>query len=168
MLKGREILSLPVVTLDDKKQLGEVKDIIYDPSQNRILGYIVENCGWLKDGKAFLHRDLLRREEACLVIRDESVIKNISSFPDLKEALDHCKDIRGWQIEYDDGRYIGVIQDLLIEETSGKITGYEISDGVIQDLLNGRTTVSNQKIQIQCDKLVALEELVLINNWKGE
>lgn len=156
MLKGREILGLPVITLHEKKQLGEIKDLIYDPDQNKVLGYLVENGGWLRDGRGFLHSDVIKREDGCLVVADESVIRNIGSLSELKAALESKKDVRGLPVERCDGRSIGVIQDLVLDEETGAITGYEISDGVIQDLLDGRLTIPTGGIMINPDKSVAI------------
>ncbi len=158
MLKGRKILSLPVVTQEDNKPIGEIKDIIYDPEKNQIVGYLVDIGGWLREGKGFLHVDLLKREEDCLVIKDESVIKKISKMDHVREAID--KDIRGLKVELEDGRCIGVIQDVLVDDKTGEITGYEISDGVIQDLLDGRSTISNEGLNILADRVVTVSNLV--------
>ena len=156
MLKGRKILSLPVVTQKDKKPIGEVKDIVYDPEKNQLVGYLVDIGGWLREGKGFLHVDLLKREEDCLIIQDDSVIKKISKMENVREAND--KDIRGLRVELEDGRYIGVIQDLLVDDKTGKITGYEISDGIIQDLLDGRSTISNEGLNILADRVVTTSD----------
>ncbi len=168
MPKGREILSLPVVTRDERKQIGEIKDLIYDPTANKVLGYLVEAGGWLRDGKGFLHSELIKRENDCLVVQDESVIRKLSTIPELKEALDKKEDIRGLPIQYDDGQLIGVIQDLVVDEETGEITGYEISDGVIQDLLDGRITIPNKGISINSDRVVALTGIEFDTNLKGE
>lgn len=157
MLKGREILSLPVVSLDDRKEIGEVKDIIYNPVESKILGYLVDSGGWFTEAKGFPHSELIKMEEDCLVIRNESVIKKISLIREIKNAIDGKVDIRGFKVECEDGRCIGVIQDLLLDENSWQITGYEISDGVIQDLLDGRSSISNQGISILPDKVVTSE-----------
>jgi len=156
-MKGRELISLPVVSSDNNKLLGEVKDIIYDPSKNRILGYVVEKKGWLREGRGFLHSELVRHEKDCLVVKDESVVGNVGRIPELKEAIDTQKDIRGWRVEYNDGRYIGIIQDLVVDAESGEISGYEISDGIVQDLLVGRVTIPNTGICINNDRVIAIK-----------
>lgn len=156
MLLGRKILSLPVVTEKDKKPIGEVKDIIYDPEKNQIVGYLVDIGGWLREGKGFLHNDLLKREEDCLVIKDESIIKKISKMDNVREVIN--KDIRGLRVELEDGRFIGVIQDLVVDDLTGKITGYEISDGFIQDLLDGRSTISNEGLNILVDRVISTSD----------
>lgn len=157
MLKGREILSLPVVTLDDRKEIGEVKDIIYNPVESKILGYLIDAGGWFTEARGFPHSELIRLEEDCLVIKNESVIKKISQISEIKDAIDAKADIRGFKVECEDGKCMGVIQDLLLDENSWQITGYEISDGVIQDLLDGRTSISNEGISIFSDKVVTSE-----------
>jgi len=168
MIKGREILSLPVFTLNDRKQIGEVKDIIYDPLRGIVLGYIVDTGGWIRESKGFLHADLVHQDDDCLQIMDESVIKNVGSLPAIKNALDEKKDIRGLRVESPDGRYIGIIRDLVLNGESGEITGYEISDGVIQDLLDGRSTVPSAGLNIASDKVVTLPEGELDMYLKGE
>jgi uncharacterized protein YrrD len=155
MLKGREILSLPVVTLKDRTQIGEVKDLIYDHSINKIIGYLIEPGGWLRDGKGFLHIDLVRLEDDCLVVNDESVVKKLSTIPELKEIQNNKNDLRGLRVEHEDGHIIGVIQDLVVDGETGEILGYEVSDGIIQDLLDGRATISTKVISVNEDKVVA-------------
>ncbi|PKM79744.1 MAG: hypothetical protein CVU89_16780 [Firmicutes bacterium HGW-Firmicutes-14] len=155
MLKGREIISLPVVTSGERKQLGEVRDIIYDPYENRILGYIMENSGWIRDGRGFLHCDMVKREDDCIIVQDESAIRKLGTMPELKEALKEGKDIRGLRVEDSEGKYVGTIQDLIINEETGDISGYEVSDGVIQDLLHGRSMIPNADIIIDSGRVVA-------------
>lgn len=169
MLKGREIISLPVMTQNDRKQVGEVKDIVYDTLQNRVIGYIVETGGWLRDGKGFLHSELIGRENDCLIIESPSVIRNLHSVPELKKILDEQIDVRGMRFEYDDGRFAGIIQDLVMDEQTGEISGYEVSDGIIQDLLNGRQVISNTGVSIDSGRVVASElENTSQNSVKGE
>ena len=159
MLKGREIISLPVIALNSGKQLGEVKDLIYDFGENRVVGYLVENGGWLRNSKGFLYDDVFRRENEGLIIADESVIKPIKSIPALKKTVSEKRDIRGLRVEYEDGRSIGVIQDLILDENTGEITGYEISDGVIEDLLKGRFSIPNTDVSIGPDRIIASSEI---------
>jgi len=169
MLKGRELLSLPVVTLKDRTQIGEVKDLIYDYSKNKIIGYLIEPAGWIRDGKGFLHGDVVRREDDCLIINDESVVRKISTIPELKEFQNKKNDLRGLRVEHEDGHIIGVIQDLVVDGETGEILGYEISDGIIQDLLNGRATIPTTGISIDADKVVTLPAVDDdTNNTKGE
>lgn len=161
MLKGREILSLPVITENNKKQIGEIKDIIYDPSQNKIIGYLLDTGSWLRDGRGFLHENLLKIENECMVIENELVVKSIDEIPELKEAIDQKKDIRGLRVEMTNGKNIGVIQDIVIADNSPIITGYEVSDGVIQDLLEGRITIPNSGVEIKEDNIVTISEVDL-------
>lgn len=153
MLKGREIVSLPIITLEDNKQVGEVKSIIYDQFSGSVLGYVVENKGWLRDARVIAHQDIEKITPDAMFISNCSAIKKIDTMPVLKEHL-YKNDIMGMRIEDVNGCCIGVIQDLVLEGTSGKITGFEVSDGVVQDLLSGRFTIPRDEIKFYEDKLV--------------
>lgn len=87
------------------------------------------------------------------------MIKPIKSIPALKKTVSEKRDIRGLRVEYEDGRSIGVIQDLILDENTGEITGYEISDGVIEDLLKGRFSIPNIGVSIGPDRIVASSEI---------
>lgn len=168
MLKGRELLSLPVVTLKDRIQIGEVKDLIYDYSKNKIIGYLIEPGGWLRDGKGFLHIDLVKREDDCLIVNDESVVRKLSTIPELKGIQHNKNDLRGLRVEQEDGHIMGVIQDLVVDGNTGEIVGYEVSDGIIQDLLDGRATISTKGISVDQDKVVTSMTIDDDTSVKGE
>lgn len=168
MLKGRELLSLPVVTLNDRRQIGEVKDLIYDHAGNRIIGYMVEAGGWLRDGRGFLHSEMIRLDKDCLVINDESVVRNLRTIPQLAELLNNKNDLRGLRVEHEDGHPLGVIQDLVVDGETGEIMGYEVSDGVIQDLLDGRLTIPTKDITVNEGKVVAAVAAEVDPKTKGE
>jgi len=168
MIKGREILGLPVVTMDEREQIGEVKDIIYDPYQNIILGCLLEAGGWIRSGKGFLYNEVLKLDRDGLIIKDRLVARNINTITEFQEVLAQKIDIRGLRLEKEDGQYMGVIQDLVIDEKTGEITGYEVSDGVIQDLLDGRATVSNMGACITEDRVIAPEGTQFDFISKGE
>lgn len=168
MLKGRELLSLPVVTLKDRIQIGEVKDLIYDHTKNQVIGYLIEPGGWLRDGKGFLHIDLVRRDEDCLIINDESVVRKLSTIPELKEIKESQNDLRGLRVEQENGHILGVIQDLVVDGETGEILGYEVSDGFIQDLLDGRVTISIRNISIDENKVITSQDVENVINTKGE
>lgn len=154
MLKGREIISLPIITLDNNKQIGEVKNLIYDYDSGLVLGYIVENKGWLRDARAIAHQDVVNITQDAIFIKKGSDVKKVSEHPVLKEHLNTKIDVLGMRIENPEGSCLGVVQDLVLEGMSGKITGFEVSDGVVQDLLNGRTTIQNETVKFVGDKFI--------------
>lgn len=168
MLKGRELLSLPVVTLKDRTQIGEVKELIYDHTKNQVIGYLIEPGGWLRDGKGFLHVDLVRRDEDCLIINDESVVRKLGTIPELKEIKESQNDLRGLRVEQENGHILGVIQDLVVDGETGEILGYEVSDGFIQDLLDGRVTISIRSISIDENKVITSQDVENVIKTKGE
>lgn len=159
MRKGRELLSLPVVENLTGEQLGEVKELIYDSRECNLIGFIVADGGWLRGAQVVLLPQVREITGTAVVVEDRSCIRDVS---EIKELLAAGCDVKGYTLVTADGREMGIIRDLVISPDNGKIQGYELSDGVIDDLLNGRTTVNvSGRVEI-------VDEQVIVTDTKGE
>lgn len=159
MRKGRELLSLPVVENLTGEQLGEVKELIYDSRECNLIGFIVADGGWLRGAQVVLLPQVREITGTAVVVKDRSCIRDVS---EIKELLAAGCDVKGYTLVTADGREMGIIRDLVISPDNGKIQGYELSDGVIDDLLNGRTTVNvSGRVEI-------VDEQVIVTDTKGE
>lgn len=159
MRKGRELLSLPVVVALTGEQLGEVRELLYDTRECRLIGFVVADGGWLHGAKVVLMPEVREITGTAVVVEDRACVRDLSEIRELKTAI--C-DINGYNLITTDGSELGTIRDLLISPDKGKIEGYEISKGIIDDLLNGRSTVT---VSGQVD---IVGEQVVVNITKGE
>lgn len=121
--------------------IGEIKDIYYDPLGKTVLGFIVEEKGWFKGAKIIKIDDVQEITSKAIFIADVDVILDTNDCAELNDNIEARVDLRGFKMVKDNGQELGVICDLLIETENNFIYGYEISDGVINDLLLGRTSV---------------------------
>ncbi len=159
MRKGRELLSLPVVEALTGEQLGEVKELLYDIRGCHLIGFIVADGGWLRAARAVLLHEVQDITGTAVVVEDKNCIRDIS---EIAEFLQHRSDVIGYMLITSEGKELGVIQDLVISPGNGKIHGYELSSGIMDDLLNGRTTVN------VAGQLDIVGEQVILADTKGE
>ncbi|MDA8236183.1 MAG: PRC-barrel domain-containing protein [Clostridia bacterium] len=138
MLKGRQVLSLPILTLDKGIQLGEVKDLIYDPETGYFQGVTMEDGGWLWGAKIIRFEEFNSIGQDALTIAGEEAVCYTAKDGDAKHLYKNRKDITGYKVMTTGGKDLGTVEDILLQPETGKITGFEISDGVINDLLAGR------------------------------
>jgi len=137
VLKRRdEIIGLPAINKEDGKKLGYVKDIIVKTGKKRITGVLVESEGFLK--RLFF----IPLDKIC-VFGDVAVIVNInsSSVQNIKKnnkGYEHASSPIGVQVMTKDGNEIGVISNIILDESDGSIQGYEVSQGFFDDLFKGR------------------------------
>ncbi|MFW5980118.1 MAG: PRC-barrel domain-containing protein [Halanaerobiales bacterium] len=134
MIKLKELHNLPVISMGNGALVGEVKDILISDDGENIEGLIiVQNDNFFVPG------------EYIYCLGDDIVIiksgENLILLEDKKNKINYAKNkeiILGNSVINTSGKELGVISDLLIDEKLGKIVGYELSGGVIQDLWEGR------------------------------
>lgn len=159
MRKGRQLLSLPVVEALTGEQLGEVKELLYDSRERRLIGFIIADGGWLRKARAVLLAQVQEITDTAVVVEDKSFVRDVGEIGD--SLMTSC-DVQGYTLITADGRELGIIQDLVVSPASGVIVGYELSDGIIDDLLKGRTTVTvSGRVDI-------VGEQVIVTDMKGE
>lgn len=141
VVKGRHLLSLPVVINKTGEVLGEVKDLIYDPINNKLLGFILEEGSWFWGTKIIPVDRVEHIREDAVTIESKDLILDSSSQSEAKDLLEKKHKITGYRLQVEDGRVIGTIQDLILDPQAGTITGYEVSSGLIDDLLEGRQDI---------------------------
>lgn len=158
MKKGRELISLPVFEKNTGGELGEIKDIYYEPKNKKIGGFIVEESGWLKGAKIIPIEKVLEINSEAVYVEDLEAIIDSKTKEKFCEIFDQRKDIRGYKLVSVMGEEMGIIRDLLVEPETGEICGYEVSEGVIRDLLEGRKEVyTSGEISINNEIVMFLE-----------
>ncbi|MFW5999330.1 MAG: PRC-barrel domain-containing protein [Halanaerobiaceae bacterium] len=156
--RGEELIGLSVITLNGGKIVGEVKDVVYVPVSRRLKGLLI-----MREGNNFF----LSAHNIHDLGRDVVIIEN-------SDCLQECRDMPGLGIKCENntlagervitenGRELGMVTDLVINEDDLEITGYELSAGLISDLLDGRNTISLESdIQYGRDRLI-------LKNYKEE
>ena len=133
MRRAAEILGLPVIEEKSGEIIGEVHDVIFIPTSSRIKGLIVE-----KGNKYLLQSHNINEiGEDAVIIKKGNVLQDYEKMPGIgvKEGENS---LRGEKVITSSGREVGTVEDLVIDEETGEIIGYELSEGLIQDLLEGR------------------------------
>ena len=135
---GREInrdsiLGLPVICEQTGKRLGIAEDIQYDPGDKRIKGIIVAGTGYRSKTFSVDFDKIQAFGEVAIIVGDDCE-KEINK----KDQ----EDIVGRTIIRDDGQELGTISNVIFNPEDGHIEGYEISKGIIDDLMAGRSILS--------------------------
>lgn len=156
MHKSQEVIGLSVVHLKTGKKLGVVRDILFDAKQ-RFCGLLLEDGGWLKRRRYIPKENIYAIGRDAVVIRHEAQILLLDETA--KEWTGICsgqKKLKGLPILLASGYELGVIENVYFMEEMGTLVGYELSDGLINDLMEGRKVVRpNQPLIWGQDVLIA-------------
>jgi uncharacterized protein YrrD len=146
MHKIRELLGLPVLDLSTGKQIGEVKDVAVDIVHCLMAGIVLCHSGWFHHGKGILMTHIRSIGEDAITIENASVIMEEHEFGSLTQTY-LTEETIGKHIVTSGGKTVGTLSDIVFDTETGTLTGYEVSDSVLQDLLVGRSIMAFPSIQ---------------------
>jgi len=135
--KYSETIGLPVICTKDGKKLGIIKDVIFCPRAREVKAFLLEKKGGRIRDKIIMLEDVVH------LGRDAAVVDDISCMVDLKTAekegsIKGRMELKGLKIYSRAGSDIGVVTDVLFDFNTGFIEGIEVSDGLLQDVIQGR------------------------------
>ncbi|MDD2421833.1 MAG: PRC-barrel domain-containing protein [Heliobacteriaceae bacterium] len=134
MRKGREIVHLPVVNPATGETLGQAVDLVVDPGQGKITALLIQPPGGTEKarlplGEVELTGDMVRAPGGLPPGKE----------PETDSPAQVCiSQLTGLPVVTRSGKKLGQIGDLVFNSQAGEITGLEVSDGLVQDLLTGR------------------------------
>ena len=137
MIRATELGGKAVVDVDAAEKLGKIDRVVLDPDARRVAGFVVvKGSSILGTGE---HLVLPASSvhaigpDAVTVHHRQGAAAN-SSAADLQH-LPRVSDMVGRKVVSDQGQLLGAVDDVLIDETDGRILGYALSGGDLDDKL---------------------------------
>ncbi len=137
--RAKVLIGLPVVASDRARVVGEVKDLCIDPAHRQVRALVVvDGAVWRRT--RFLPWEQIQRISADAVyIPSQTVLAaSDASVAGCWHLMASEGGVYGRSIIDIAGERLGRLGDLLIDMSTGEIAGYELSDGMFQDMLTGR------------------------------
>lgn len=140
---GKELIGKPVISLDNGERLGEIHDVVYSPREGKLIGFTIPRGGGL-----FSRGDTLwlSADSIYALGEDAVTIQSADVFQAYQDSADEVAEqagesVLGKRLMTDDGKFLGAIDDVLIERESRRVVAYEVSGGIVQDMMKGQTDV---------------------------
>jgi uncharacterized protein YrrD len=139
--KADHVIGLPVFDLSAGQELGLIRDILLDKDLT-FQGLLLETKGLFRRGRYIPSTFIHAIGEDCVTITDQA---RIAPLPEPNELIGIASSaLKGKSIVTEDGRFLGLIEDVYLQDEIGKIAGYEVSDGLLSDLMDGRKMVRHK------------------------
>jgi uncharacterized protein YrrD len=126
MKKTREIIGLPIISISDGNEIGNVKNLIIN-AESRTVNYIVVDSGVHLLGAKVIQSDrILGIGEYALTVEDENTISIISKVPSAIELLERNIIVKGTKMLTEKGKIVGEVTEIYFDEDDDcKIKGIE-------------------------------------------
>jgi uncharacterized protein YrrD len=152
MKKMRSLIGLPVLETESGQQIGEVQEVLVN-----VAGAVVQEVDISAD-KAISFEKVQCAGPDAVMISNRTMLIDRQETP-LEDC--HClTKLCGKTVFTECGLQLGIISDLVYNECTGEVTGYELSDGLISDFLSGLKVMPLPEIQVVGeDRLIVPERM---------
>jgi len=134
MRRGREIVGLPVINVATGEKVGLVTDLFWNHDQKKITAIGLDTGGVISRSEPISCKHILS------IGQDAVTVNGASGTGDAKscESDRNISDVTGLLVVTDTGRNLGTLQDLVLDGDGSLLAGYEVSDGLVGDIISGR------------------------------
>lgn len=133
MKRYSQIVGLPVFSTVTGNKLAEVVDLVFLRDSKKIYALTVGNRLMSNSNIAIMFDDISGIGNDAIMVQDKSVITKLA-----KSILKDKIELNGISIYTQEGKGVGIVKDILFDETTGYIEGVELSDSLLSDIISGR------------------------------
>lgn len=149
LVKISSILGLPVIYDNGEASAGILKDVIINTEEKLIKIFVIEKKGITKSFKRYKLEDVYDIGGGAIIIKEEAFKnfnlsieeKNSKSNKQYKKYTDINKGKDEIRIFSKKGEDLGTVKDIYFSLDTGKIEAFELSDGLFQDIIEGRKII---------------------------
>ncbi|MCE7790927.1 PRC-barrel domain-containing protein [Salipaludibacillus sp. CUR1] len=115
--------------------LGVISDLTYCSKEGRITGYWIQNHQWWSRKHVLPIKGNYQRTKKGFFIHRNQVLTPLD---DNERRFFHGKDrMIGKPVVKQDGDMVGIVEDVYFLPNSGRILGYELTEGLFEDFKRG-------------------------------
>lgn len=147
MIRAKELGGRAVVDVDAAEKLGKIDRIVLDPESRRVAGFVVSKGSSIFNND----KDIVISASCVHAVGPDAVTVHRTAGFDSGTTLDglpRVSDIAGRKVVSDQGRLMGTVDDVLIDENDGRIVGYALSgdgEGIDDKLRHAVSGMSGER-----------------------
>jgi uncharacterized protein YrrD len=138
MRKSKKLTSMPVISLEEGRQIGTVKGLVVEPVSKKVAALIIEGKRWFKEQKFIPFHKIHSVGDDAVTIEKTSGADKAAGLPDVIKLLKDKINIIGTKIVAENGNVLGYVDEYYVDSGTGTITGLEFSGNFINGVISGR------------------------------
>lgn len=150
-IEAKKLIGLPVAALDTQSKVGEIHQVLIEPENGHLLGFLVSTGEFLGAKKVVSVIDIKEWDPNGLVVNSVEDIISKGEVVRIKEVLRKKIFILGMKAVTDTGKSLGSVDDILIDTDTESIVKYYLKD------LMGSRILPQEKV-IKIDKEIVFSE----------
>jgi uncharacterized protein YrrD len=136
------MIGLPVIELATGKELGLVSDLSWNHEQRRMKAICLETGGVICRTGTINCKNIVSIGTDAVTVADEAPGGEAAT----AEGDQKLAEMSGTLIVTEKGRNLGTLQGPVFDDKGESLLGYEISGGILDDLLSGRDVLPPEAV----------------------
>ncbi|MDG5786470.1 PRC-barrel domain-containing protein [Evansella sp. AB-P1] len=132
----QKVKGTPIFFKDKGKFIGKISDLVLSANKDTVNGYWVQTSQWWSKKHFLPIEDIVHIDGEGMYVSKKTKLKPMSKKSEIRlcDGKDH---ILGKALRDKHGLMVGLIEDVYFLPDSGKIVGYELTEGLFSDLKRG-------------------------------
>lgn len=127
MKRSEELLGLSVISIEDGKEVGVVRDLIVNPAERAVECLVVDKGSRYQEVKILPFSLVEGVGEYAVTIQSADAITDMSEHAEIQRLLELNVQVRGTKVATKKGRLIGSVREYFVDEDGkGKIDACEL------------------------------------------
>lgn len=168
MQKSKRFASMPVISLEEGRQIGFIKGLVLDHANKKVAALIIEQKGWLKEQKFIPYYKIHSVGSDAITIEKISGAEKAGSLPEIIKLLKEKVGIIGSRIVAENGTLLGYIDEYYVDLVSGAIDGLEFSGKFLNSVIKGRAFLDINFVRTIGKEVVVVTNDAIDNVFKLE
>lgn len=145
MRTSEDVSGITVIAIDSGTKIGKVEDLIFDFQENRLLGILFKDSETAHEGRLVPYAKIRGIGPDAVMIDGEGALIAAGQDAAIDDVLGRQIEIKGKEMYTTDGKDLGRVVDIQFDEKTGRIEGYEVSEGIFADAYSGRSFIPAPK-----------------------
>ena len=146
-IKATAIIGLKIISISNGEKIEDVSDVIYIPQENKLKALLVDKGGLFSSAKVIMFADILSFGEDAIMVQSPDVIKKVSDITEeIKNIAKDNEYLTKTKVITEAGKELGVIDDVFFDTTTGNVTKFEVSEGIIGNIKSGKKLIDKNDI----------------------
>lgn len=148
MRKAKLVIGQDVYSLADGARVDTVKDVLVDETEDIVVGLLIDTGGLLSTSKVIPMGAITSFGPSAVMIGSSSSIVRAETDPQISSMLTRGGSLIGNRVVSEDGTHVGSIADLYFDETTARITGYEVSGVEHGEVMGGSLYLPLEEVRV--------------------
>lgn len=136
---ANDLISMAVMNTTDGREVGRVKDVVFDPERHMLLGLMVTRTGDPNGTETFLEMQRIRGlGKDAVTVDDDAALQPLSEQAQAKKIVDSGIHLKGTKVLTETGDALGAVQRIRLND-DGSVAGYDVASGILG--LGGHTEI---------------------------